>query len=95
MSIIMMLACIDMAYRRMIERIQESKLGTYFGDIYTCVMCEQAKGISIFDDNELSQDDYIKLADNYITQNNAQVLHISHNDRICRSCIKPKVPSQK
>jgi hypothetical protein len=58
----------------------------YFGDIYTCLECKQAKGISIFDDVERSQADYIRLADAYIAANNVQVIHIPHDDWTCFSC---------
>lgn len=58
----------------------------YFGDIYTCVKCKEPKGICIFDDVERPQDEYIELADKYIAQNKAHLLHIPHDDWSCRTC---------
>ncbi len=35
------------------EQIRTTQLGVYFGDIYTCLECKQAKGICILDDIEI------------------------------------------
>lgn len=59
----------------------------YFGDIYVCAACKQAKGISQLDDIERSQSEYIALADGYILATGAEVVHVSRDDWTCRTCL--------
>ncbi len=59
----------------------------YFGDIYTCVKCKEAKGICMIDDIERPQNEYIALADKHIEENGIEVLHVSRDDRTCQDCI--------